>query len=56
MIIKKIAAAVLTVAMTAALFTGCSKNYEKVVTVGDMEFSPSMYLCAQFNAYSAAWS
>lgn len=56
MIIKKIAAAVLTVAMTAALFTGCSKNYEKVVTVGDMEFSPSMYLCAQFNAYSTAWS
>lgn len=56
MIIKKIAAAVLTVAMTAALFTGCSKNYEKVVTVGDMEFSPSMYLCAQFNAYNTAYT
>jgi len=55
-IIKRIAAAVLTVAMTAALFTGCSKNYDKVVTVDGMEFSPSMYLCAQYNAYNTAWS
>ena len=54
--IKRIAAAVLAVAMTAVLFTGCSKNYTKVVTVDGMDFTPSMYLCAQYNAYSAAWS
>ena len=55
-VIKRIAAAVLTVAMTAALFTGCSKNFEKVVTVDGMEFTPSMYLCAQYNAYNTAYS
>ena len=55
MIIKKIAAAVLTVAMTAVLFTGCGKNYEKVVTVDGVDFTPSMYLCAQYNAYNTAW-
>ena len=54
--IKRIAAAVLAVAMTAVLFTGCSKNYSKVVTVDGMDFTPSMYLCAQYNAYSTAWS
>ena len=56
MIIKKIAAAVLTVAMTAVLFTGCGKNYEKVITVDGMDFSPSMYLCAQYQAYTSAWN
>jgi len=55
-IIKKIAAAVLTVAMSAALFTGCSKSYEKVVTVDGVDFAPNMYLCAQYNAYNTAWS
>lgn len=53
--IKKIAAAVLTVAMAAVMFTGCGKNYEKVVTVDGVDFTPSMYLCAQYNAYNTAW-
>lgn len=46
----------MAVAMTAVLFTGCGKNYEKVVTVDGVDFAPNMYLCAQYNAYNNAWS
>ncbi|MBQ7816226.1 MAG: hypothetical protein IJ339_02560 [Oscillospiraceae bacterium] len=54
MIIKKIAAAVLTVAMAAVAFTGCSKTYEKVVTVDGVDIAPGNYLLAQYQAYLAA--
>jgi len=51
---KRIAAAVLTVAMAAASLTGCSKSYEKVVTVEGVDIKPSMYLYAQYMAYLEA--
>ena len=53
--IKKITALALAAVLAAAGFTGCSKNYDAVVTVEDTAFSPSMYLCAQYQAYNAAW-
>lgn len=54
--IKKFTAFTLTAVLAAAGFTGCSKNYETVVTVDGTAFSPSMYLCAQYQAYNAALS
>ena len=53
-IIKRIAAVVLTIAMAAASFTGCSKSYEKAVTVNGVDIAPSMYLYAQYEAYLEA--
>lgn len=53
--IKRFTALALTAVLAATGFTGCSKNFESVVTVEDTAFSPSMYLCAQYQAYSAAW-
>ena len=54
MIIKRIAAVVLTIAMAAATLTGCSKNYEKVVTIDGVDVAPNMYLYAQYMAYLEA--
>lgn len=52
--IKKLTAAVLTVAMSAAAFTGCSTSYEKVVTVGGVDIAPNVYLFSQYQAYVEA--
>lgn len=54
MIIKRIAAVVLTIAMAAASLTGCGKSYEKVVTVDGVDIAPNMYLYAQYMAYLEA--
>lgn len=54
--IKKLTAAVLTFAMTAAVFTGCGKTYEKVATVGGVDIAPNTYLFAQYQAYNEAVS
>ncbi len=54
--IKRFTALALTMVLAAAGFTGCSKSYDTVVTVEDTAFSPSMYLCAQYQAYNAAWN
>lgn len=54
MIIKRIAAVVLTIAMAAISLTGCGKNYEKVVTVDGVDIAPNMYLYAQYLAYLEA--
>lgn len=53
---KRFTAALLTFVMCAMLFTGCGKNYEKVVTVDGFDFTPTMYLCAQYQSYNAAWT
>lgn len=53
---KRFTALVLTVVMGAMLLTGCGKNYEKVVTVDGVDFTPTMYLCAQYQSYNAAWT
>jgi len=52
--IKKLTAAVLTAAMAAAAFTGCSKSFEKVVTVDGVDIAPGNYLFAQYQAYLEA--
>ena len=54
MIIKRLTAAVLTVAMAAIAFTGCGKTYEKVVTVDGVDIAPGNYLFAQYQAYLEA--
>ena len=54
MIIKKIAAVVLTIAMAAASLAGCTKSFEKVVTVNGVDITPGMYLYAQYMAYLEA--
>ncbi|MBQ9845889.1 MAG: hypothetical protein IJO54_07385 [Oscillospiraceae bacterium] len=56
MIIKRIAAVVLTIAMAAVSLTGCSKTYEKVVTIDGVDVAPNMYLYAQYMAYLDAES
>ena len=53
-IIKRIAAVVLTIAMAAASLTGCGKNYEKAITVNGVDVAPGMYLYAQYMAYLEA--
>lgn len=56
MIIKRLTAVVLTIAMAAVCLTGCSKSYESVVTIEDVDIAPGMYLYAQYMAYLDAES
>jgi len=52
--IKRLTAAVLTVAMAAVSLTGCTKTFEKVVTVDGVDIAPSTYLFAQYQSYLEA--
>lgn len=49
--IKKIIALLLTMAIGASIFAGCSKTYEKVTTIDGEPISPSIYLMAQLEGY-----
>ncbi len=52
--LKKIAAFALTAVLAVAMFTGCGKNYESVVTIDGVSITAGEYLYAQFQAYTAA--
>lgn len=52
--IKKFTALVLTMAVGASIFAGCSKSYSSVITIDNEGVAPGMYLMAQLEAYTKA--
>lgn len=53
---KKFTAAVLGAVLAIGAFTGCSKNYESVLTIDGVAITPGEYLYAQYQAYNSALS
>lgn len=53
---KKIISAITTVALGAAVFTGCGGNYDYVVKVDDTNIGGGLYMMAQVSAYNEAQS